>query len=182
MARYYYFDIETYGIGQKPNPKDDKIITMQFQEVDGSTGKPKTELTILKEWESSEEEILRKFVSIFRPWNFIPIGNNLTFERNFIRSKCQKYKIQDLDGYGDLEYEFPSIDIHSLFVILNSGEFKGSGMHNFTEKETGGYVIPGYYKNKEYEKIEDYIKKETNAFLKFYQQCLLELPIVFKRK
>ena len=50
----YYFDTETTGF----DPSEDKIITIQFQELDRFTGKPIGDLKILKEWESSEKEIL----------------------------------------------------------------------------------------------------------------------------
>ena len=182
MATYYYFDIETYSAEAKPNPQADKVITIQFQQIDERTGKPKSELVILKEWESSEEAILKDFISIFHPWRFIPVGNNLNFERIFLKAKCQQYKIGDLDKYGDLAYNFPSIDIQALFVILNDGQFKGCGMHNFTKKKMDGSHIAGWYANKEYGKIEVYIKNETEAFLEFYQKCYSELPRVFVKK
>ena len=46
----YYFDIETYSPGEKPNPETDKIISIQFQRIDLRTGKPLENPTILKEW------------------------------------------------------------------------------------------------------------------------------------
>ena len=52
----YYFDIETTGI----NPQEHQIITIQYQELNWE-GKPKKDLIILKEWESSEEDIVTKF-------------------------------------------------------------------------------------------------------------------------
>ena len=54
----YYLDIETTGL----NPKVDKIITIQFQQLDMNTGSPVGELIILKEWESSEKEMLKQFI------------------------------------------------------------------------------------------------------------------------
>ena len=45
----YYFDIETYSPGEKPNPETDKIITIQFQRIDLRSGEPKEDLIILKE-------------------------------------------------------------------------------------------------------------------------------------
>ena len=61
----YYFDIETYSPGERPNPETDKIITIQFQRIDLRTGEPKGELIILKEWESSEKEIVIQFFNQF---------------------------------------------------------------------------------------------------------------------
>ena len=179
FMNYYYFDIETYSPFTRPDPNSDKVITMQFQQVDKS-GKPLSDLAILKEWESDEETILRKFIAMFKPWNFVPIGNNLNFERIFLKTKCQKYSISDLDKYGDLAYNFPSIDINAIFVILNSGQFKGSGMHNFTKKKVDGSHIANWYKNREYEKIETYIKEEAIAFLDFYQRCYVEFPRILQ--
>ena len=64
----YYFDIETCPLPEfwdadNPNnksiiadPSKNKIITIQFQPIAYDTGKPTDDLTILKEWESSEDE------------------------------------------------------------------------------------------------------------------------------
>ena len=54
LVAEYYFDMETTGL----NFNTDKIITIQWQELDGMTGEPVAELNILKSWESSEKEIL----------------------------------------------------------------------------------------------------------------------------
>ena len=53
----YYLDIETLGL----EPLEDKIVTIQYAEIDYITGDQKSELTILKEWETSEKDILEKF-------------------------------------------------------------------------------------------------------------------------
>lgn len=55
----YYFDIETYSQGEFPDPKTDKIITIQFQKINLKTGKILGDLQILKEWEDGEEEMLK---------------------------------------------------------------------------------------------------------------------------
>lgn len=180
MANYYYFDIETYGTEAKPNPQKDKIITIQFQEIDSQTGTPKSDLIIFKEWEHTEEAILRKFALMFKPWEFIPVGNNLNFERAFLKIKSEQYKIEAFTKHGDLAENFPSIDVRPIFVILNKGQFKGSGMHNFTKKKTDGSHISTWYANREYEKIENYITEEAEAFLEFYQKCSIELPKLFQ--
>ncbi len=169
---YFYLDIETFGNGI-PNPATDKIISIQFQEI-SPQGTPLTALSILKEWETSEEEILRQFVPRLKPWEFIPVGNNLNYERKFLKAKCLQHNIP-FDVY-EFTYNAPSIDIQPLFVMLNNGKFKGCGMHNFTSKKTSGEVILHWYKNKEFEKIENYIVEEAAAFLEFYQTCFKQLP------
>ena len=67
----YYFDIETTGL----DPKKDKIITIQYQELDRFTGKAIGKLVILKEWESSEREILQKFIKEY--------ADKVRFNQNF---------------------------------------------------------------------------------------------------
>ena len=100
----YYLDIETAPLEwnpEMPNNKDiiadptkNKIITIQYQQIGFTTGKPTDELTILKEWESSEEEIVMKFSKEFLPfdeiqkkldiWAFVPVGLNLNFENLYV--------------------------------------------------------------------------------------------------
>ena len=56
----YYLDIETTGLDELHN----KIITIQYMELDRNTGKPVGPLKILKEWESDEKTILKRFLRI----------------------------------------------------------------------------------------------------------------------
>src|SRR3989344_4124937 len=128
----YYFDIETTGL----DPKRDRVITIQYQELDRATGAPIGKLTILKEWESSEHEIIKKFVKdlgLEDPYafTFIPVGYNLNFEHNFLKERTA------LHGYGtpvDILTK-PSIDLRPLGILMNKGEFKGSGLDRITGKK-----------------------------------------------
>ena len=61
----YYLDIETTGL----NPFYHKIITIQYMELERNTGKPVGLLKILKEWESDEKTILKRFIEDFVPEN-----------------------------------------------------------------------------------------------------------------
>ncbi len=176
---YFYLDIETYSTGQFPDPSKDKIITIQYQEMTGM-GTPLGKLNILKEWEKSEEAILKEFVPLLKPWSFIPVGNNLNFERKFLKAKCLQYGVP-FDIY-DFTYNFPAIDIQPIFVMLNKGQFKGCGMHNFTSKKTSGIVIKDFYEAKQFEKIQTYIEEETTAFIDFYKKCCVEFPKMFAAK
>ena len=74
-----YLDIETTGFDEE----NDKIITIQYMALDEETGKPAGQLKILKEWESDEKTILKRFIEDFRPenrWAFVPVGYGLSFE------------------------------------------------------------------------------------------------------
>lgn len=170
----YYFDIETHSPESKPNPETDKIITIQFQRIDLKTGKPREDLVMLKEWESSEKQIVTEFFNRFFAdglsiWNFIPVGCNLNFEWEFLISKFEKYLGKKMSS-KDLHYKIPHIDLKPIVVLLNDGNFVGAKIDNFTDKNQDGGAIKNLYENEEYDKIEKYIKDEAKAFLKFLQR------------
>ena len=169
----YYLDIETHTTGQNPVPEQDKIITIQFQRIDLSTGIPSGELTILKEWESSEEQIVTEFYNRFfrgaRVWDFIPVGHNLNFEWEFLMVKFEKYLGKKFTS-RDFYYNRPCLDLKPILVLLNKGNFKGARLDAFTNKPVDGSVIKTYYENKQFPEIEQYIRIETEAFLEFLQK------------
>ena len=171
MGNYYLY-IETTGL----DPKTSKIVTIQFQELGRNTGKAIGELTILKEWESSEKEILKGFVSAYGTnehdtWRFIPTGFNLGFEHRFLKAKAEQYRLPALDILNR-----PFIDLRSIGILMNNGEFKGSGLDKISNKPSNGSKIPGWYENEEYDKIIDYIEREAEAFIALNVKLYEELP------
>jgi len=181
----YYFDIETYSPEKKPNPEKDKIITIQFQRIDLKTGNPLDSLIILKEWEpeSSEKEIVTKFYNKFfkdgmSEWDFVPVGENLNFEFEFLISKFEKYLGKKLTS-RDLHYERPHLDLKHIAVLLK-GDFRGASLKNFANKPDHNKDVPIWYKNKEFDKIERYIKDEADAFLEFLQKIRRNIHMVLK--
>lgn len=184
----YYFDIETVHTDPNdPNeranldPRTGKIATIQYQRVNTKTGIPEEELTILKEWEegSSERKILEQFKPLIttNPWNFIPLGYNLSFEFKFLRHKFKEYF--DFDFSADDFLERPKNDLKLIGVILHDGQFVGATLDSFTDKEHGGYKIPLWYRERKWDKIIDYVKKEADAFLTSWQKLKRELPPLF---
>ena len=168
----YYLDIETTGL----NPSVDKIITIQYQELDRKTGKPVGNLIILKEWELGEKAMLRKFVidsKILNPYafSFIPVGYNLTFEHNFLKRRAQIHDMAEIDILNH-----PFIDLRAIGVLMNFGEFKGSGLDKMTGKKSSGMNVPIWYSQKEYQKIIDYVENETEEFIKFNVWLYKEMP------
>jgi len=168
----FYLDIETTGL----NPETDKIISIQFQELERNTGLAKGELIILKAWESSEKEILSEFLKKSQitdsyPFTFIPVGFNLGFEHNFLRTRLEKNDLPVVDILDK-----PSIDLRAIGILMNHGEFKGSGLDKITNKKSNGSSIPQWYLNKEYDKIIDYIENETKEFIKFNSWLYQKLP------
>ena len=170
----FYLDIETTGL----EPDKHKIITIQYQELERNSGRPTGELIILKEWESSEMDIIKQFldesgiVSGY-DFGFIPVGYNLNFEHNFFKEKTKKYGFPQLDILDK-----PFIDLSAVGILINKGEFKNSGLDKITGKPTDGHLIPIWYENKEYEKITDYVQTEAKEFIKFNEILYGELPLL----
>ena len=168
----YYFDIETTGL----DPKTSKVITIQYQELDRKTGEPAGKLVILKEWESTETNILQKFISDLRvlgpyPFTFVPTGYNLNFEHNFLKERTTLLSMAPIDILTK-----PFIDLRAFGIIMNNGEFKGSGLDKITGKPMDGSQVPHWYTNKEYNKIEAYIEGETKSFLQLNAWLYKKMP------
>lgn len=168
----FYLDIETMGL----DPATDKIITIQFQELDRYTGEAIGELIILKEWESSEKQIIKEFIEKSSmlddyDFSFVPVGYNLNFEHNFLKMRSEINNLPSLDILS-----IPFIDLRAIGILMNDGQFKGSGLGDLTGKKGEGSQIPIFYQNKEYDKIIDYIKNETEEFIKFNKWLYKKMP------
>jgi len=171
-----YLDIETTGL----DPFRGKIITIQYMELERNTAKPVSPLKILKEWESDEKTILKKFISHSGiaddyKFSFIPIGFNLQFEHNFFRQRCISNGLKPISIFNR-----PFLDLKTVAVIMNQGEFKGASLHNITNKPHGGYNIPQLYSEKKYAEIESYVKKEAEEFSIFCSKLYKELPVLLE--
>ena len=168
----FYLDIETTGL----DPSKDKIITIQFQELERSTGRAIGELIILKEWESSEKQILEEFISKSRildqyPFSFVAVGFNLGFEHNFLKKRTEINGLHPVDILNK-----PFLDLRAIGILMNKGEFKGSGLSDITGKKGKGMQVPIWYIQKEYGQIGEYIKNETEEFIKFVMWLYKEMP------
>ena len=168
----YYLDIETTGL----DPLRHKIITIQYMELERNTAKPVGQLKILKEWESDEKTILTKFIeesgiNNSYKFTFIPVGFNLQFEHSFFWQRCMSNGLKPIDILNR-----PFLDLKTVAVIMNKGEFKGASLHNMTNKPHGGGNIPQLYDEKKYAEIESYIKKETEEFSNFCCSLYVKLP------
>ena len=171
----YYLDIETTGL----DPLHDKIITIQYMELERNTAKPVGPLKILKEWECDEKTILKKFISDFIPenqWAFVPIGFNLEFEHKFFWQRCISNGLKPVDILHG-----PFLDLKTIAVIMNKGEFRGASLHNITNKPHGGGNIPQLYAEKKYTEIENYVKKEAEEFSNFCVKLYVELPQLLEK-
>ncbi len=183
-----YFDIEV-GYNDKRmieglkqgrrvsfNPEKAKIITIQYQ-ILNEDGTPKRPLQIFKEWESSEEEIIRKAANLINPrriWEFIPVGYNIYFDLGMLKKRAEDYGIKYRNWF--IYHDLPVIDIKHICIGMNGFKLKDSGLDKFTGKESSGLMVPVWYSEGEYDKIIDYIKKEAAEFIEFYAKLKKTLP------
>ena len=167
-----YLDMETTGL----DPLQSKIITIQYIQLERNTAMPVGPLKILKEWESDEKTILKKFISDSGvgekyPFAFIPVGYNLEFEHKFFWQRCISNGLKPIDILNR-----PFLDLKTVGVIMNKGEFKGASLDKLTNKPQSGSAIPRLYHEKNYGEIEGYIKKETESFCEWLAKLYVRLP------
>ena len=172
-----YLDFETTGL----DPLHHKIITIQYMELERNTAKPVGPLKILKEWESDEKTILTKFISESGmtdkyTFTFVPVGFNLEFEHKFFWHRCISNGLKPVDILNR-----PFLDLKTVGVIMNRGEFKGASLHNLTNKPHGGGDIPRLYAEKKYAEIESYIKNEADEFVNLAQWLYREMPQLLEK-
>lgn len=185
----YYLDFETdTGDRDRPNPELDTIVTIQFQPFWDDSGKPKREgMTILKSWESSEEDILLEFLGLTgwdesdpKPFNFVPAGINLNYELLLIYYRCKEL-LDVVISPTFLFQDLPSYDLKHILVLANKGKFKDSSLNNFTGKLSSGSLAGEHIKNEDWNSLEQYIKNERDGFLELYSKAVKKFPSLFPR-
>jgi hypothetical protein len=169
----YYFAVEGCKIGDRPDPATDKLITLQYQKIDLTTGESLDKLVILREWKSSEQEIVTSFYNeFFKPGTpvtqFIPVGLNLDYAYEMLIALFRKYDLQPPTSY-ELYYQRPRFDIRPIIVLLNDGRFAGASLNSFTIKPGEDRHMEKWYDKKEFDRIEHYVRDESARFLKVLQ-------------
>ncbi len=176
----YYFDVETEG----EDPLQDRIVTVQYQQLED--GEPVGNFNILAEWEWGEKEILRMILDkglMEVSWDFVPIGNRLTFDITFVVERAERHKLISWQP-PQLKYYFfrkPMLDIWPVLVLMNRGRFEGSSLTSFTQKEWSG-VVPALYKKGDYQAILRYVEEERQAVLDIYREVRSVLSTLGDRR
>lgn len=173
----YYLDTKTYCKSSQIDFKNDQIISITYQQMDSRTGATKGALQVLKSWESSEEDILKKFYNIFKPeepWEFIPVGFNLPFDFNSLFMRWSEYGIANVSPLYFSSH--PYIDLKHVALLCNGGTFKGCTLEKFTGQVYSGDKVMDLYAKKNFKAIEKYIKDEARCFVRWYGYLVFELP------
>jgi DNA polymerase elongation subunit (family B) len=169
-----YFDIETFSEnGFRADTT--KVISIQYKDHQGN-------LKILKEWESSEKDILQKFLTDLKMMKkddfLILVGHNiLRFDLPVI---IRRMVANGIDGHGNLEDFFSNIatlDTMQCMLPFNDMRFKGlssegiAQMLGITPPHHKNTEIESFYKNREFQKIEQH----AIADLKFVEDLYWKL-------
>jgi hypothetical protein len=174
IETYYYLDFETYGKETSVNPLVAKIITIQYAKLDIRYfpcvhGK----LHILKEWDSSEKDILESFkreTHFFefgkRRFTFCPIGKAITFEQMFLYYRMGHHNVRDFKLYELLNK--PWVDLKHCMIMMNGGIFKKYDKLEVNTNRLSGKDIRSLYENLQYEEIEKYVQIEFKDFIATY--------------
>ena len=162
LLALYYFDLETTG----DDPQQDRIVTAQYQLLaDDLTALG--DFQVLAEWELGEKQVIQMALNkgvLESTWDFVPVGNRLRFDLTFLIERATNWKLIEWD-LAKLKYFWftkPTIDLAPILVMLNRGAFTGSGLHVFSNKESGARV-PKMYRDGLYSEIIDYVTRERDA-------------------
>jgi hypothetical protein len=141
-------------------------VTVQYQPLadDLSAVGP---FQVIAEWEWGEKQVIQMALDkgVLEPtWDFVPIGNRLRFDLTFLVERATKWKLIEWDS-AKLKYFWytkPYVDLGPILVMLNRGSLSGSGLHNFSDKESGAHV-PKMYREGHFPEIIDYVTRERDA-------------------
>jgi len=181
---YLFFDIETnVGInepesGLNPYKEESKVLSIaynyysEFKLSEKILKKP----TILKSWESDEKFILEEFYNFLKIKNESDqhlklIGfNHIKFDIPYLIGRLNINNISTKNEVFDTLYRVPHfIDLAQLSQIVNRNKFKeilninqlsANRFFGIPLKKVSGKKVTEYFRNKEYDKIIEYIYSE----------------------
>lgn len=191
MPSYFFIDIETYIDKQNPetglNPyyPNSKIIAIAFNYYDAFVLTEKNIIppTIYKEWESSEKEILERFYNFIKrkvetsPHIKIVGFNHIKFDLPYLFARLTYYEIDKKENIHKILFQLPHhIDLGQASMIISSRMKKRKEFYNVSQVEVkkffnmpiqakGRDKLSDYYRNKQFEKIIEYIKEEFQSEL-----------------
>lgn len=122
---------------------------------------------MMAEWEWGEKQVIQMVLDkgvLQATWDFVPVGNRLTFDLTFLIERSTKWRLSEWDASKLKYYWFtkPFIDLEAILVMLNRGQFTGSSLGAFADKESGR-LVPKMYREGRFQDIIDYVSRERDA-------------------
>jgi len=169
----YYLSIEGTKTRERSDPATDKLVSIQYQKIDLATGEPLDVLVILREWESSEKDVVTTFYNqFFRPGlpvtDFIPVGLNLDYVYEMLLALFRKFGLAPPTSH-ELYYQRLRFDLKPVIVLLNNGSFAGASLDAFSLKKGEDRHMDKWYGKQDFGRIEHYVREEAARFLKVFQ-------------
>lgn len=168
-----FFDLETYS-PHKDGPRlNDKVISIAYKTRD-------SDVTVLKEWETSEKEILSQFLQEIKD-HFKPnlIGHNiLRFDIPVIICRSFENDLGKPDEIYSIFHEPYVIDLIQCLLPSNRLYFKGLGLHDCAKrlgmKVTGCHnsEIREHYEKGNYDEIVHHNTEDVLITEKIYNHLL----------
>jgi DNA polymerase elongation subunit (family B) len=156
-----YLDIETFSEGEF-RVRSTKVISIQYKDSDGN-------ITVLKEWESDEKTILKRFhdhlLELKNAGLVVVIGHNLL--RFDIPLLIHRMAVHNIDTYENLLdlHHFHIVAIDSLQCLLPFNDFRVKGLNavelskrlKIRAPKHKNTEIARFYTDGRYDKIEEHI-------------------------
>jgi len=193
---YLFIDIETFidkelpESGLNPYLKTSKILSIAYNYYDEFhlTEKKIKNPTILKEWESSEKDILIKFYRFLKMKveddNFIKIVgfNQLKFDMSYLFARLIMNKIAEPEETYKMLYQRPHcIDLGQISQILSKNKYKE--IFNVNQATANRFFGIPVRKGKGTDYTIYYVNKEYNKYIKaVYDEFVFELLYIHLRR
>ena len=185
---HLFLDIETYiskGDGNSalnPYKDDSKVLVISFSYYGGFKPPAKAQVrepVFLKEWESSEKEILAAFYNFLKktmktdPYLKICGFNILKFDIPYLFGRMNSQNIAGKEELYDLLFRPFGIDLMQLSAIISEKTKKHGQLWGANHKETSAFFklqvkegtgadVSAFYDKKEFGKIMKYCQEEFN--------------------
>jgi len=156
-----YLDIETFSEGEF-KVRNTKVISIQYKDSDGN-------ITVLKEWESNEKTILKRFhdhlLKLKNTGFIVVIGHNLLrFDIPILIHRMAVHNIDTYENLLDLHHSH-IIAMDSLQCLLPFNDFQVKGLNavelsrrlKIRAPKHKSTEIAQFYRNGQYAKIEEHI-------------------------
>ncbi len=166
-----YFDIETFSENGFRSGGT-KVISIQYRDYDGN-------FKMLKEWESSESDILQKFLTdlkmIKRDDFLMLVGHNvLRFDIPILIRRMVANGIDAVDDLEDFFHNVFVVDTMQCLLPFNNMRFKGLNIEeiakrlSITEPHHKNTEIESFYRNREFDKIEQHAVADLDFIQDLY--------------